>query len=52
MTILRDSDSKPIEKAAVIFHLVGDTGNMELKTNEDGKAMIDVLPIGPRCGFR
>jgi hypothetical protein len=23
-----------------------DTGNMELKTNEDGKTVIDVLPIG------
>jgi hypothetical protein len=23
-----------------------DKGNMELKTNEDGKAIIDVLPIG------
>ena len=48
VTILRDSDSKPIERASVIFHMVGDTGNMELKTNEDGKAMIDVLPIGSK----
>ena len=48
VTILRDSDSKPIENASVIFHLVGDTGNMELKTNEDGKALIDVLPIGSK----
>jgi hypothetical protein len=46
VTILRDHDSKPIENASVIFHLVGDQGNMELKTNEDGKAVIDVLPIG------
>ena len=44
--IVRDSDSKPIENAAVIFHLDGDKGNMELKTNEDGKTMIDVLPMG------
>jgi len=48
VTILRDSDSKPIENASVIFHMVGDTGNMELKTNEDGKAMIDVLPLGSK----
>lgn len=48
VTILRDSDSKPIENASVIFHMVGDTGNMELKTNEDGKAMIDVLPMGSK----
>ena len=46
VTVLRDHDSKPIENASVIFHLVGDQGNMELKTNEDGKAVIDVLPIG------
>lgn len=46
VTVVRDSDSKPIENAAVIFHLDGDKGNMELKTNEDGKSIIDVLPIG------
>ena len=46
ITVLRDVNSKPIENAAVIFHLVGEKGNMELKTNEDGKAVIDVLPMG------
>jgi hypothetical protein len=48
ITVLRASDSKPIENAAVIFHvdMDGDKGNMELKTNEDGKSVIDVLPIG------
>ncbi len=46
VNVLRDSDSKPIENAAVIFHLDGDKGNMELKTNEDGKSVIDVLPLG------
>lgn len=44
--VVRDDDSKPIENAAVIFHLDGDKGNMELKTNEDGKSMIDILPVG------
>lgn len=44
--VVRDEDSKPIENAAVVFHLDGDKGNMELKTNEDGKTVIDVLPIG------
>jgi hypothetical protein len=48
ITILRDADSKPIERASVIFHMVGDTGNMELKTDEDGKTMIDVLPLGSK----
>jgi hypothetical protein len=37
VTVLRDVNGKPIEK---------DKGNMELKTNEDGKTIIDVLPIG------
>lgn len=49
VTVVRDDDSKPIENAAVIFHTVdmsGDKGNMELKTNEDGKSLIDILPIG------
>jgi hypothetical protein len=46
VTILRNVDEKPIENAAVVFQLVGDKGNMELKTNEDGKTVIDVLPTG------
>ena len=49
VTVLRDVNGKPIENAAVIFHPMQgerDKGNMELKTNEDGKAIIDVLPIG------
>jgi len=49
VTILRDVNGKPIENAAVVFHpMVGgkDDGNMELKTNEDGKTIIDVLPLG------
>ena len=46
VTILRNGDGKPIENAAVIFQLVGEKGNMELKTDEDGKSVIDVLPTG------
>jgi hypothetical protein len=49
VTVLKDVNGKPIENAAVIFHpMVGekDEGNMELKTNEDGKLLIDVMPIG------
>ena len=48
VTILRGDDGKPIENAAVVFQLDGDKGNMELKTNEDGKAVIDVLPTGSK----
>jgi 5-hydroxyisourate hydrolase-like protein (transthyretin family) len=49
VTVLRDATGKPIENASVIFHPMQgerDKGNMELKTNEDGKTIIDVLPIG------
>jgi hypothetical protein len=49
VTVVRDSSGKPIENASVIFHpMEGERnkGNMELKTNEDGKTVIDVLPIG------
>ena len=46
VSVLRDKDSKPIENAAVIFHTLKEKGNMELKSNEDGKALIEVLEIG------
>ena len=46
ISVLRDKDGKPIENAAVIFHTLKEKGNMELKSNEDGKALIDVLEIG------
>lgn len=49
VTVLREDNGKPIENAAVIFHPVEgdrDKGAMELKSNEDGKATIDVIPIG------
>lgn len=46
VTVLKDFNGKPIENAAVIFHGVSDSGNMEMKSDEDGKALIDVLPIG------
>ncbi len=49
VTVVRDVNGKPIERAAVIFHPIEgdrDRGVMELKTNFDGKAVIDVIPIG------
>ena len=46
VTVLKDVNGKPIENASVIFHTLNDPGNMQLKSNEDGKATIDVLPIG------
>lgn len=49
VTVVNHYTNKPIVNAAVVFHPMQgekDEGNMELKTNEDGKAVIDVLPIG------
>ncbi len=48
VAVIKDTNGKPIENAAVIFHMVGEEGkgNMELKTNGEGRAAIDVVPIG------
>jgi hypothetical protein len=48
IAVVKDANGKPIENAAVVFHLSGEEGkgNMEMKTNEEGKAIIDVVPIG------
>lgn len=49
VTVVRYDDGKPIENAAVIFRALQGSrneGNMELKSDEDGKAVIDLLPIG------
>ncbi|WP_263354565.1 carboxypeptidase-like regulatory domain-containing protein [Acidicapsa acidisoli] len=49
VTVVRATNGKPIEDAAVIFHPLmdgHDNGNMELKTNEDGKTTIDLLVTG------
>jgi hypothetical protein len=47
--VLKDANQKPILNAAVVFHSVKDgkdEGNLEVKTNEQGKASIDVIPTG------
>jgi len=49
VTVIKATSGKPVENAAVIFHPMKngkDEGNLELKTNEEGKAAIDVVPIG------
>jgi hypothetical protein len=49
VTVLKAANGKPLENASVVFHPLEngkDKGNMELKTNEDGKVTIDVIPIG------
>lgn len=49
VTVLKADNGKPIQDAHVIFHPIEgdkDKGSMELKTNEDGKIDLDVIPIG------
>jgi hypothetical protein len=49
VSVVRESSGKPISNAAVVFHPMEgekDKGNMELKTNEEGKCIIDVLTLG------
>ncbi len=49
VTVVRDYNGKPIADAHVIFHPIEgdkDKGALELKTNEDGKIVIDVIPVG------
>ncbi|WP_263358100.1 hypothetical protein [Acidicapsa ligni] len=49
VTVVRASTGKPVENASVIFHPLEDgrnNGNMELKTNDEGKASLDLLSIG------
>ena len=51
VTVLKDFNKKPIMNAAVIFHPTKDgidEGNLELKTDPDGKAAIDVIPTGSK----
>jgi hypothetical protein len=49
VTVTKATNGKPVENAAVIFHPIKDgkdEGGLELKTNEEGKATLDVIPIG------
>jgi hypothetical protein len=47
--VTRGNNNKPIMNAAVIFHPIKDgvdSGTLEVKSDPDGKAIIDVIPIG------
>jgi hypothetical protein len=49
VTVVKKFNGKPIMNAAVIFNpsMNGkDEGNLEVKTDPDGKAIIDVIPTG------
>lgn len=50
-TVIRDENGKPVRNAAVILHAVDakgrqQRGDMELKTNPEGKADFDGIPYG------
>lgn len=50
--VVRDSDGKPVKNAQVILHPVKrkgkqEQGEMELKTDLEGKANVDGIPYGP-----
>jgi hypothetical protein len=50
--VVRDSDGKPVRNAEVILHPVKrkgkqDKGEMELKTDAEGRTNIDGIPYGP-----
>src|SRR5271154_1665004 len=47
--VTKASNGKPVENAAVVFHPIKDgkdEGNLEIKSDPDGKATIDVIPVG------
>jgi 5-hydroxyisourate hydrolase-like protein (transthyretin family) len=49
VTVIKGYNGKPLENASVVFHPLKDgkdAGSMELKTNEDGKVTLDMIPIG------
>jgi hypothetical protein len=49
VTVLKAATGKPVEHAAVVFHTQQDgevDGNMELKTNDQGVASLDIIPVG------
>ena len=49
VTVLKKLNGKPISNAAVIFDATmdgKDQGNLEVKTDPEGKATIDVIPTG------
>jgi hypothetical protein len=49
VTVVKGFNDKPLPNAAVIFHAVRDgrdDGNLEVKTDPEGKATIDVIEVG------
>lgn len=49
VSVVKAFNGKPFENAGVVFHAVRngkDDGNLEVKTDPDGNARIDVLEVG------
>jgi hypothetical protein len=49
VTVVKGFDGKPLPNAAVVFHSTmngRDNGNLEVKTDPDGKATIDLIEVG------
>jgi Carboxypeptidase regulatory-like domain len=50
-SVVKDDNGKPVRNAAIILHAVDEKGrqergDMELKTDPDGKANFDGIPLG------
>jgi hypothetical protein len=55
VTVLKGFNGKPLPNAAVIFHAVREgknDGNLEVKTNPEGQAIIDVIEIGSKVSVQ
>lgn len=51
VVVLRDADGKPVKNAQVVLHPVNRKGKqakgeMDLKTDADGRATVDAIPYG------
>ena len=51
VVVLRDADGKPVRNAQVVLHPVNrkgkqTKGEMDLKTDADGRAIVDAIPYG------
>jgi hypothetical protein len=49
VTVVKGFDGKPLPNAAVIFHSTmdgRDNGNLEVKTDPEGKATLDLIEVG------
>lgn len=55
VTVIKGFNGKPMPNAAVVFHAVRngkDDGNLEVKTDPEGKATIDVIEVGSHLSIQ